>query len=330
MADEADLKIDERLASHSSYFNSLVQLVPTKFYLPDNDEEKGGKFYKNKGKQAPKQSVKESSRKAKKRRLDPEQPKSALDLQDGKANKRESSDSGNDSAEEEGDNDGGFSVEKVASGKISDLRAKLHERIEMLQLKRKSSEKHTDRPKKKSKSEIKADKNKKHETSRKINEQHEKKPNRVLNDKGEVVFSKFDFMERTKEKGVTHGSKARNYKTLLAKAERRQKKLEDLAQENPSRAQELKERIAWRGALAKAEGVKQKDDPKLIKKSLKRREKQKEKSRKQWKSRIEHTQKQKEDRQKQRQKNLKERSLSKKGKGMKGKPKNPKKHKPGF
>lgn len=329
MADEVDEELQQRLASHSDYFNSLVRLVPAKFYLPDDEEEKSGKFYKNRKKNAPKQAVKEATRKAKKRRLDPSQAKSVLDLQQEEASGTKSSDKSE--SEDEGDSkDKGFSVEKVPSGKIGDLRARLHERIQLLQGKRKASslpKNHQERPKKKAKSEIKIEKKKLNEISQFKKDQNDNisaqsAGKKVVNEKGEVVFSKFDFMERNKK--AKHGGKAREYKKLLAKAENRKKKLEELKGKDAGKAREVQEKQAWKSALEKAEGMKVKDDPKLLKKSLKRQEKQKEKSKMQWKDRKEQQQKQIEEKQKMRQKHLKERAESKKKKG-KGK-----KHRPGF
>ncbi|XP_031567448.1 ribosomal RNA-processing protein 14-C-like [Actinia tenebrosa] len=330
MADEVDEELQQRLASHSDYFNSLVRLVPAKFYLPDNEEEKSGKFYKNRKKNAPKQAVKEATRKAKKRRLDPNHAKSVVDLQEEEASGKKSSDK-SESEDESDNNDEGFSVEKVPSGKIGDLRARLHERIQLLQGKRKTSsfKKHQERPKKKAKSEIKIEKKKFSEISHFKKDQNDNissqsAGNKVVNDKGEVVFSKFDFMERNKK--AKHGGKARDYKKLLAKAENRKKKFEELKGKDAGKAREVQERRAWKSALEKAEGMKVKDDPKLLKKTLKRQEKQKQKSRMQWKDRKEQQQKQMEEGQKMRQKHLKERAESKKKKG-KGKGK---KHRPGF
>lgn len=324
MADELASELQKRLKEHSTYFNSLVRLVPAKFYLPDDEEEKSKKFYKNRGKSAPKQEIKEASRKAKKKRLDPSQTKDVVDLQEqGETVNDKSNES--DSEDDDNNNSRGFSVEKVPSGKIADLRAKLHERIQALQGKRKpTSEKHSNRPKKKMKSEIKSDKRKMNQIAQSKKDQSQKERNTVTNDKGEVVFSKFDFMERSKN--PKHGSKMRNYKNLIAKAETRQKKIEELKGKDESKARELAERHAWESAMEKAEGNKVKDDPKLLKKSLKRKEKMKAKSKKQWDTRKEQQNKQMEEKQKRRQKNLKERAEAKKGKkGGKGK-----KHRPGF
>ncbi|KAK3741783.1 hypothetical protein QZH41_001559 [Actinostola sp. cb2023] len=332
MADEAASELQHRQKKHSAYFNSLVRLVPAKFYLPDDDEEKSNKFYKNRGKAAPKQIIKEASRKAKKKRLDPNQSKNVIDLQEQQETANDESDK-SDSEDDGNNNSQGFSVEKVPSGKIADLRARLHERIELLQGKRRAigdSDQHSKRPKKKMKSEIKSHKKKMNEISQ--NKQDQSNTNtarissgkKVINDQGEIVFSKFDFMERGKN--PKHGSKMRNYKNLIAKAETRKKKIEELKGQDVNKAKEMEERHAWKSAIEKAEGNKVKDDPKLLKKSLKRKEKLKTKSKKQWDARKDHQNKQMEDKQKRRQKNLKERAEAKKGKkGGKGK-----KHRPGF
>lgn len=327
MADETASELQNRLKEHSTYFNSLVRLIPAKFYLPDDEEEKSNKYHKNRGKAAPKQEIKEASRKAKKKRLDPNHAKNVVELQEQPETVDNDSD-GSDSEDDGNNNSRRFSVEKVPSGKISDLRARLHERLQVMQGKRKpTSEKHSKRPMKKMKSEVKSDNKKMNEISqtKKDKASKDRRPltgSKVTNDQGEVVFSKFDFMERSKN--PKHGSKARNYKNLIAKAETRQKKIEELKGTDANKARELVEKHAWRAALEKAEGNKIKDDPKLLKKSLKRKEKMKARSKKQWDERKDQQNKQMADKQKRRQKNLKERAEGKKKKGGKGK------HKPGF
>lgn len=77
-------------------------------------------------------------------------------------------------------------------------------------------------------------------------------------------------------------------KGLLAKAEANQAKLEALrASKQEAAAQSMEQSAAWEAALKRAKGEKVKDDPKLLRKALKRREKAKEKSRAKWAERTE-------------------------------------------
>ena len=339
--DESVSEIEQRLAENSAYFDSLVELIPAKYYFPDNEEEKHGKFYKNRGQKAPKQALKEASKKAKRSRLDPSQQKSVLELQQEDDYKQISESTKTNTEEIEPS----FSVEKVKSTGLDDLRSRLHQRIENLRGKRKahqhsSKPSHMERPKKKSKSEVKN--NKKSKIVGSTNNDKAKNLVRssnkqVLNENGEVVFSKFDFTRDHHNYDITSssnsGSKANNYKKLLAKAEARKKKLADLKAADADKAKEMQQKLNWKNAIEKAEGVKQKNDPSLLKKTIKRKEKLKQKHRKEWKERTDSQKKQMDERQKLRKKHIQERVDAKKSKNMnKGKKRSFKKkgHKPGF
>lgn len=329
MADENELELQKRLAGHSAYFNSLIELIPAKHYLPVDEEEQASKFYKNRQKKAPKQTIKEASRKAKRARLDPNQHKTIHEIQ------KEIEQNASNSSQSEQNKKGKlanarFSVEKVKSENLDELRSRLHARIQDFQRKRKAENGKGDEQhprKKKTKKEVKQENQRMASVkdSKSFGKQDSVSSNKVLNESGEVVFSKFDFLEAKKE--PRPGTKVKNYSKLLAKAEARKKKLETLQKEDVEKAKEFKEKRSWSQAIEKAEGIKQHDDPKLLKKAIKKREKVKEKSKKQWKERVEHQKKQADEKQKQRQKNIKERIEAKKGKKTgKGK----KKHRPGF
>ena len=331
MADEDVSEIEKRLAANSSYFSSLIELIPVKHYLPVDEEEKASKFYKNRKQKAPKQSIKEASRKAKRARLDPNQHKTIHEIQKESEENVTISSSGEERKGGEVAK-ASFSVENVSSGNLEDLKSRLHAKLQDFQRKRKADSGKTvhERPQKKKSKSIVKEKNKQKMISAHKNEKdsvkNDSSPNKkVLNESGEVVFSKFDFMETKKE--PRPGTKGKNYSKLLAKAEARKKKLETLQTTDAEKAKELKEKHSWSHAMEKAEGVKQHDDPKLLKKAMKKREKEKVKSKKQWKERMDHQKKQVDDKQKLRQKHIKERVEAKKGKkSNKGK----KKHRPGF
>merc|ERR1712048_548062 len=86
-------------------------------------------------------------------------------------------------------------------------------------------------------------------------------------------------------------------------------KIKNLKTANDEESKQQLENMAWSNAMQKAEGTKLKDDPKLLRKSIKRKEKQKKKSATVWKERIETVEKQKADRQKKRAQNLKDRKM---------------------
>ncbi|KAI0772890.1 surfeit locus protein 6-domain-containing protein [Trametes elegans] len=76
--------LQESLERHNEAFESLLKLIPAKYYLvqDDADEQLASKYMKNSKKQkAPKQAIKEASKKAKKEKLDPANNKTILEIQ---------------------------------------------------------------------------------------------------------------------------------------------------------------------------------------------------------------------------------------------------------
>merc|ERR1712025_752147 len=112
---------------------------------------------------------------------------------------------------------------------------------------------------------------------------------------------------------------------LLEIAEKKQEKVEQLKKSEDTEAKEMLSAMAWGNALQKAEGVKLKDDPKLLRNSIKRREKQKEKSKKTWDDRLETVAKQQAEKQKKRKQNLMDRKAGKHNTKGGAKPNNKKK-----
>lgn len=139
---------------------------------------------------------------------------------------------------------------------------------------------------------------------------NEKVAKPVFNSEGKMVFSKFDFSDigkKEKKKGPTDPKK------LLQNLEKQKEKIDSLKESGDvDKASELKEKSIWKNALAKASGEKVKDDPTLLKKSIKRREQQHKSSKKKWEARQEAVEKGQEDRQKKRQDNIDKRKKTKK------------------
>ncbi|OSX58377.1 hypothetical protein POSPLADRAFT_1185227 [Postia placenta MAD-698-R-SB12] len=78
-----DLKAS--LERHNATFETLLKLIPAKYYLVQEatEEEIASKYQKNSKKQkAPKQAIKEASKKAKREKLDPANNKSVIEIQD--------------------------------------------------------------------------------------------------------------------------------------------------------------------------------------------------------------------------------------------------------
>lgn len=122
-------------------------------------------------------------------------------------------------------------------------------------------------------------------------------------------------------------------RTALQAAQNQESRLADL---DPARRAEVAEKEAWLHAKQRAEGAKVRDDSSLLKKTLKRKEKLKKKSEREWGERTAGVEKSKAAKQKKRETNLAKRredkgSRKSGGKGGKsGKGSTPHKARPGF
>jgi len=96
-----------------------------------------------------------------------------------------------------------------------------------------------------------------------------------------------------------------------------QKKDERLAGLDPQKRADIEEKDAWLNAKRKAHGERVRDDTSLLKKALKRKEGQKQRSEKQWQDRVHAVEKGKQMRQQKREDNLRKRREEKGKKGKK-------------
>jgi hypothetical protein len=118
------------------------------------------------------------------------------------------------------------------------------------------------------------------------------------------------FLESRKRKGKS------DPKTALEAAKKKKQRLSAL---DEAKRKDIEEKDLWLAAKKRAQGEKVLDDPTLLKKTVKRLEKQKSKSKQEWKERITSVEKGKAMRQKKREENLKKRKEEKGQKGKKGK-----------
>jgi hypothetical protein len=130
------------------------------------------------------------------------------------------------------------------------------------------------------------------------------------------------FQDSKKKKGKSDA------KTALDAAQKKQTRINGL---DDSKRKDIEEKDLWLAAKKRAQGEKVFDDVNLLKKTLKRQEKQKSKSKQEWKERITSVTEGKEKKQKKREENLKKRRDEKGQKGKKKVKKPGKKVKrPGF
>ncbi|XP_025204526.1 surfeit locus protein 6 homolog [Melanaphis sacchari] len=117
------------------------------------------------------------------------------------------------------------------------------------------------------------------------------------NSKAKLVFNRINFLGEQTE--ITAPPTSTNAKVALDEIKTKQQMYNELEKSGESdKAKELKQRDAWNNVLAKAEGVKVKDNVDLLKKTIARKERQKKVSATKWEERkntLEKTKKEKQD-----------------------------------
>ena len=328
----AKSEIEEQVRRNSAFFTSLIELIPAKYYLPDDalPKESFPDLTTISGKAA-REVKKRLAKKAKLLKLDPSKHKTVAELQK-EIEEREKELLNGDTEESVSKP---IKVDEISSLPLDDLRQKLHDKLQSLRGKRKlKDEEKSSEHSKKRKLEKQLKKKKSKENAKtssevvKVAVNNEKKASQLVNDRGEIVFSKFDFAGSQKSKKGKG-----NIEHLLKKAEQKKETIEKLEDEDKEKADSLKTKLQWSKAFKQAGGEKVKDDPKLLMKTLKRKKKIKDVSKKKWDERADSQKKLQDDKQKLRKKHLLERKQGAKGaKGGKNKKqgKSGKKHKPGF
>merc|ERR1712131_275789 len=212
----------------------------------------------------------------------------------------------------------------------SDLRAKFD--AKMAEIREKQNRTRADRTEEeqeaiREKRKREREKQKKIKQKKTIHENGIKSPTRNdqnANQNGKIIFNKFDLIQDPVEKAKLENQRKAPLQVRAKLAAKKEQRLAELEEDNPAKAELLKERKRWKDAETRLKGEKVRDDAKLLAKSVKRREQQKKASQKKWAERTEKLDAEKRKKQENRKKNLKDRSMSKKGKsGPKGK-------KPGF
>ncbi|KAI9448647.1 surfeit locus protein 6-domain-containing protein [Russula earlei] len=146
------------LERHNETFETLLSLIPARYYLvrDDNFDSGTSKYHKNKKmKQAPKQAIKEASKKARREKLNPANNRSILDIQNERLasnskGKEKASTPDNSDGDVPSAADADFQMQDTESGpedhasqdvplsqpeSIETLRAKLHAKIEAMRSK---------------------------------------------------------------------------------------------------------------------------------------------------------------------------------------------------
>ncbi|KAJ2632684.1 hypothetical protein H4R22_001056 [Coemansia sp. RSA 1290] len=321
--------ITESLQKHAKIFDDLLRLIPPKFYLAEENEKAiNNRFMKNTKKEtnAKQKDADRKSRAAiKAERLDPANIKTVQDIQAEKFEQQQQ-----EKAKANGDSMSKMDIDlddeeeeitpMAAPGSISALREKLQARIQSLRQKRKAPEDDVSREallekrmkRRKSTKEAKA-KAKKAGNAAREQVLGGKTPNgnETSQEAGESSESNIYFgrlttgMIKKKKKGM-------GAKQQLAKVESRRKEIEELRKEDAAKADMLEQKDQWNKVLNMAKGEKVKDDPALLRKTIRRNEQQKKKSSREWNDRKNKVATQIKERVEKRDANIKARAEAKK------------------
>ncbi|XP_061367954.1 ribosomal RNA-processing protein 14-C [Gastrolobium bilobum] len=297
---------------HTLFFDKLIELIPAKFYLPTDDNEKPWfQGLSKAAKAVAKKETKENIKKSRRDRLDPEKPSATtLDLLKQSLGKEKV----DDSDEEQG------VVKPFMSGLEGDdrsvtyeeLRQRLHRKLEGFRAGRNSAG-NSDRARKREERSVRRgyeDKKRKRDI-----ETDESKP--APDESAEKV--KKDAAEASKELVFGHvkllneemqGQKKR--KVSKFKELEKAKKLEEEKKKDPEKVEAFAKKQSWKAAMNRASGIKVHDDPKLIQKSIHKEKKRQQKNAEKWKERVQTRDQLKAEKQQKRSENIAERSHQKK------------------
>lgn len=311
-------------SSDNAYFKYILDLVPSAFYFDKESKEKIISSPATSDKTESKKRPNELSdrAKAKRAKYDPDQVRTVTKMQEMLIEKEQVSKKQKDKKGNSNNDQLKSSVESV-----DDLRERLQRKIDGMREKRSGGkvDKLEAKKLKRRESKLKLRMKREAEKKKKSNDNSHKGPQLngkaerpkaaspppgkpIFNKEGKMVYSKFDFSEKNKKE--ESGSK-KNYKKLLEKVEKERNELKELKKSDIDAAHTKQQKLAWNNALQKAEGVKVKDDPELLKKTIKKQEKLKKKSSKEWADRTERTEKKQKDKQDKRLKNIKARKQKK-------------------
>uniref|UniRef100_A0A5B6ZCF6 Surfeit locus protein 6 n=1 Tax=Davidia involucrata TaxID=16924 RepID=A0A5B6ZCF6_DAVIN len=282
------------IRDHSIFFDKLVELIPAKFYLQNDDGKPWFQGLSKAAKASAKQQTKENIKKSRRDRLDPEKSQTTtLDLLKQSIEKEASI---KPATNLDGEN---------RSVTYEELRQRLHHRIEQLRGNRGNGE-HS-----------RNDKREFHQNKRKRGPELNEKSDRD-GKKSDVEIEK-EVTEATKEiefgkvkiGGEEEIGMKKKRKLSRAKELESAKKLEE-AKKDPEKGEVVAKKHSWKAATNRAAGIKVHDDPRLLKQSIHKGKKRHEKNVGKWKDRVDSREKMKGEKQHKRAENIAERIHQKK------------------
>jgi len=347
------LDIDQNISQDYEFFNSMLELVSPQHYFPQevDDKELNEKWMRKK------RPLKEIEKRKKLKivrqrdKLDPEKYKSVPQLlQEMNEDNHHDEEEDKNGNHNNGDNETNGNTPIIAgfsSNGLKDreeIKKKLMDKITELRKKRKAPDQND------GERQIKRQRTNKQKNNE--NKNHNKKPKmeRIANGKDhhynddengvidnikevnggnvendvdeDIEFGTFDYSSgKPIPTYLSHMKKGPNKKILLQKAMEKQRMIEEL--KDTEEGKKMKDDMIYDTLIKRAQGIKVKDDPKKIKKSVKRTEVRKEKSRKEWDTRLKQQKKTQVDAIKRRESNIKKKIQRKKRGKSQGKPSRP-------
>ncbi|KAJ3809852.1 SURF6-domain-containing protein [Lentinula aff. lateritia] len=321
------------LEKHNDTFETLLKLIPAKYYIVQEftEEQAASKFQQNKKKQkAPKQAIKEASKKARKDKLDPANQKTIIDIQNEtskvKGKRKTVEIDSSDEEEDDGDDEVAMDVDvRLEEGidvdspptplnlvpmsnptSISALRAKLHAKMsslrrgggasgankielgagldtgsrdDLLEERRQQRAAMRERRRKETKEKIKRDNNA--NNNKNASAKLTKAPAIIASQNPNSKLTHVSFSGLSSK---PHPSSSSNPTQALSQLVSHNQKLASLPS---SKQKAIEEKERFEKASARLEGVKVLDDEARLRKAIKRKEKEKGKSKKEWGDRKE-------------------------------------------
>ncbi|CAH8324451.1 unnamed protein product [Eruca vesicaria subsp. sativa] len=299
---DSGLDIKSMVHQHSEYFDTMVELIPARFYLPDETERKWFPGLSKAQKAKAKRKTTENLKKARRDRLDPEKSAlTTLDLLKQKIEKEKLSNEvsdDDDDSEEETDNQ----KAKTDSVTYEELRHRLHRKIDELKGGRGGSDRPRNHERTKKKKIVPNKRKRESSSEEKTVEENKGKAKLDVEEAAKDLTFGYvkidDDEEHGKDKKKRRLSKSRELERAL--------KLE-AAKKDPEKGEVIAKKHSWQAATNRAAGIKVHDDPKLLKQSIHKEKKRQEKNAEKWKERVEGQQKVRVEKQQKRSGNIADR-----------------------
>lgn len=318
----------EELQNDNAYFDDLVDMIPARLYVPGNSgDDFNPKYFKGQAKES-KEARKAKSKQAKRAKLDPSraetttQVKKRLESGDNVAPPLPVKPTTPVSPEPQTVDAPEAPPKPEGLSRIEALRLKLYAKLAEKRGQRPAdpntvSKRAARRAEKKKRQEEAAKRKKKtHTQADGAASKKYKVGGKSENDDPAADLAQLDFgrlaglnkgslsnYQKT-NKSLANMGKSKNLQKMLADAEAKQQRLQELKQSQKEEDKKKAANIEWGDAIKEAAGDRVKEDPAKLKKALKRQAAKKTKSAKAWKSRMEQTQQKMDDRQKIRNHNL--------------------------